>query len=54
VEPPLVNLADCIPNICIDVKYAGSDNFIAQPVDGYLQPKALILENVAEALSQVQ
>ena len=52
--PSLVSLADLAPGIHLDVRYAGSDNFVGAPVDGYERPTCLLSEPAARALAQVQ
>ena len=37
-----------------DIRYAGDNNFIGNPVDGYDAPKCYLLRRVATALAQVQ
>ena len=50
----LVDIRSLVPDIAEDIKYAGSDNFVGAPVDGYLAPKCLLLRPVAEALARVE
>lgn len=50
----MVDLATLAPDIRIDMRYAGSDNFIGDPVDGYEAPRCYLLRPVAEALARVQ
>jgi len=50
----LVDIHPLAPDIAEDIKYAGSDNFVGTPVDGYLAPKCLLLKPVAEALARVE
>lgn len=53
VPDGFVNLADFIPDILIDVKYAGNDNFMGRVLEGYEAPKALMLKGPAMALKRV-
>ncbi len=39
-------IEDCI----IDAKYAGTDNFIGSPIDGYLKPLVVVTKEAAERL----
>ncbi len=48
-----VSIQDVIADAVIDLRYAGSDNFIGEPVDGYEQPVALITREAADALALV-
>lgn len=50
----LVDIRQLAPGIAEDIKYAGSDNFVGTPVDGYLAPKCFLLKPAAEALARVE
>ena len=50
----LVDVGILAPDIVVEMRYAGSDNFTGTPVDGYLAPKCLLLQPVAQALQRVQ
>lgn len=50
----LVDIRSLVPDIAEDIKYAGSDNFVGAPVDGYRAPKCFLLRPVAEALARVE
>jgi D-alanyl-D-alanine dipeptidase len=50
----LVDIRQLAPDIAEDIKYAGSDNFVGAPVEGYLAPKCLLLKPAAEALARVE
>jgi zinc D-Ala-D-Ala dipeptidase len=50
----LVDIRSLVPDIAEDIKYAGSDNFVGRPVDGYRAPKCFLLRPVAEALARVE
>ena len=53
-EADLVDIRTLVPDIAEDIKYAGHDNFVGVPVDGYLAPKCLLKRPVAEALARVE
>lgn len=53
-EAGLVDVRQLVPDIAEDIKYAGSDNFVGTPVDGYLAPACLLLRPAAEALARVE
>ena len=53
-QADLVDIRSLVPDIAEDIKYAGSDNFVGRPVEGYLAPKCLLLRPAAEALARVQ
>ena len=50
----LVDMAALVPDIRLDIRYAGSDNFVGEKVRGYLAPKCYLLRPVAEALQKVE
>lgn len=50
----LVDIRTLVPDIHEDIKYAGHDNFVGRPVDGYAAPKCLLLKPVGEALARVE
>lgn len=56
VKPPqgFVYIQDHIPDIILDIRYAGSDNFVGQPVDGYLKPVGIMSLEATTALQKVQ
>lgn len=53
-DPDLVDVRELEPSIRADIRYAGSDNFVGAPVDGYEAPKCLLARPAAEALASVQ
>jgi zinc D-Ala-D-Ala dipeptidase len=53
-EVGLVDIATLVPDIALEIRYAGSDNFVGAPIDGYLAPKCLLLQPVAQALQRVE
>lgn len=50
----LVDVQDIEPSIRTDIRYAGSNNFVGAPVDGYEAAKCLLSRPAAEALARVQ
>ncbi len=52
--PDLVDVTALEPSIRTDIKYAGSDNFVGAPVDGYEAATCLLARPAAEALAAVQ
>lgn len=52
--PPLVSVTDLDASIRLDIRYAGSDNFVGTPIDGYEAAKCLLAEPAARALAAVQ
>ena len=53
-EAGLVDISTLVPDMALEIRYAGSDNFVGTPVDGYLAPKCLLLQPVAQALQRVE
>src|SRR5690606_6729496 len=53
-EAGMVDIRAFAPDIAHDIKYAGSDNFVGAPVDGYAAPRCFVKQQVAQALAQVE
>lgn len=53
-DPDLVDVTELEPTIRTDIRYAGSDNFVGAPVDGYEAARCLLARPAAEALARVQ
>lgn len=49
-----VHLADIVPSIHEDIRYASTNNFLGEIVDGYLAAKALLTKATADALAKAQ
>lgn len=49
-----VDAADGAPGLRVEMRYAGSHNFVGRPVDGYAAPVCLLTREAAEALAAVQ
>lgn len=50
----LVDIRTLLPDIAEDIRYAGNDNFVGTPVDGYLAPRCYLLLPSAQALQRVE
>lgn len=50
----MANILDIEPSIRTDIRYAGSNNFVGGPVDGYGAAKCLLSRPAARALADVQ
>jgi len=50
----LVDVRTVEPDIALDIRYAGHDNFTGRPVPGYDAPTCYLLAPVAQALARVQ
>ncbi|KGQ20783.1 D-alanyl-D-alanine dipeptidase [Lysobacter dokdonensis DS-58] len=53
-EADLVDLRTLVPDIDLDIRYAGANNFTGAPVDGYDAPKCYLLRPAAEALAAIE
>jgi D-alanyl-D-alanine dipeptidase len=49
-----VYIAEQIPEIKLDIRYAGSNNFIGKPVNAYHKPVAILTQQAANALKKAQ
>lgn len=47
-------LSDIAPDIRVELRYSTSENFLGQPVRGYLAPRCIMTQTAATALKQVQ
>ncbi len=55
VPVPLLPVDFCyvdevVERVCVDLKYAGSDNFVGRPIDGYAGRRAILRKDAAVAL----
>lgn len=53
-EAGLVDVRTLVPDLAEDIRYAGSDNFVGMPIDGYTAAKCKLLRPAAEALARVE
>lgn len=51
---PLVDVRTRVPDLDLDIRYAGPDNFVGTPIDGYEAPVCLLEPPVADALARVE
>jgi zinc D-Ala-D-Ala dipeptidase len=49
-----VDVADVAPDVVVDLRYAGSDNFLGRPARGYGAPRCLLTKQAARALAAAQ
>ena len=47
-----VDLAEYIPGVVIDARYAGSHNLVGEPLDGYRANKAFAVREAADAMKK--
>ncbi len=45
---------EMIPDLRLDLRYAGSRNFVGERIDGYLKQRCILTREAAEALKKVQ
>lgn len=50
----IVDVTDVAAGLELDIRYAGTDNFVGEIVDGYLAPKCLVHADVATRLEIAQ
>lgn len=48
-----IDAATVVPGLVVEMRYAGSHNFTARPVDGYEAPRCLLTRQAAAALAAV-
>ena len=53
-EVGIVDVRTVIPDVTLDIRYAGTHNFVGTKVEGYDAPKCMLLKPVAEALGRVE
>jgi zinc D-Ala-D-Ala dipeptidase len=51
--PQFVDAAAIVPGLIVDMRYAGSHNFVGRPIDGYEAPRCLLTAAAAKALADV-
>jgi len=49
----LIDAATVVPGLVVDMRYAGSPNFVGRPIDGYQAPRCLLTQPAANALAEV-
>jgi D-alanyl-D-alanine dipeptidase len=48
-----VDAATVVPGLVVEMRYAGSHNFVGRPIDGYEAPRCLLTQAAAAALGDV-
>jgi D-alanyl-D-alanine dipeptidase len=48
-----VDAATVVPGLIVEMRYAGSHNFVGRPIDGYEAPHCLLTKEAADALAAV-
>jgi len=54
IPADFVNAGDVVPDLVVDMRYAGSHNFVGRPIDGYEAPVCILTRRAAAALGEVQ
>jgi zinc D-Ala-D-Ala dipeptidase len=49
-----VDAATVVPGLVVEMRYAGSNNFVGRPIDGYERPVCLLTRQAAAALAEVE
>lgn len=49
-----VDARAAIPDLVVDMRYAGSENFVGRPIDGYAAPVCILSRPAADALAKAQ
>jgi len=49
-----VDAAEVVPSLVVELRYLTNDNFVGQPVDGYVKPRCILTREAAVALKRVQ
>jgi len=50
----IVDAAELIPGLVLDIRYASDFNFVGEIIDGYVKPRCLLTRRAAKALRTVQ
>jgi zinc D-Ala-D-Ala dipeptidase len=53
-SPAFVSLSEVAPGVELEMRYAGPENFVGAPVDGYERPVCLVTKPAAAALAAVE
>lgn len=53
-EAGLADITTLVPDIRLDMRYAGKDNFVGKPIEGYVAARCLLKSRVAKALAEVE
>ncbi|HMM67010.1 MAG TPA: M15 family metallopeptidase [Dokdonella sp.] len=53
-EADLVDIRVLVPDIAIDLRYAGTNNFVGRPIDGYAAARCLLRPVAARALAKAE
>lgn len=48
-----IDAASVVPGLMVEMRYAGSNNFVGRPIDGYERPVCLLTRQASSALAQV-
>jgi D-alanyl-D-alanine dipeptidase len=48
-----IDAATLVPRLTVEMRYAGADNFVGRPIEGYDKPLCLLTRQAAQALAEV-
>jgi D-alanyl-D-alanine dipeptidase len=48
-----VDAATVVPGLAVEMRYAGDNNFVGRPIDGYEKPLCLLTRQAAQALAEI-
>jgi D-alanyl-D-alanine dipeptidase len=51
--PSFVDASTVVPNLVVEMRYLGSNNFVGRPIDGYEKPICYLTREAAAALAEV-
>lgn len=51
--PNFVDASTVVPNLVVEMRYLGSNNFVGRPIDGYEKPICYLTREAAAALAEV-
>jgi zinc D-Ala-D-Ala dipeptidase len=49
-----VDAKDLVPDLVVEMRYAGNHNFVGEPINGYARPVCLLTREAARALANVE
>ncbi len=53
-DAPLIDATAIVPGLVAEMRYAGAENFVGRPIDGYQAPVCLLTREAAGALAKAQ
>jgi len=53
-QAAMIDIQTLVPDIALDIRYAGNNNFVGARIDGYNAPKCYLLTSVADAIARAE